>query len=349
MADFSIGLSVIARDEATLIGRLLDSVRPHVDTMLVLDTGSTDSTVAAAQAHGARVESFVWCDDFSAARNAALTLNPVDWHLVLDADEWIIEGGEALLALRKHKPDFVGALQLMDHTGTREADHVVSWISRLLPGPTRYAGRIHEQPQHGMPVRRLPVRIGHDGYAPPRLKAKRGRNRKLLKADLEAHPESAYLWYQLGKDCDVYGEHADAVQAFLMALAGAAETGAAPWRFDLAARHLHALKKCGRHAEGVQFAEAHLGTCAESPDFFFALGDLLLDWAATEPDRGEDLLPMAQAAWTRCLEIGERPDMSGAVVGRGSYLAAHNLAVIFDGLDLPNEADAMRGRYPAPT
>ena len=40
---------------------------------------------------------------------------------------------------------------------------------------------------------------------------------------------------------------------------------------------------------------------------------------------------MAETAWVRCLEIGERPELTGAVAGRGSYLAAHNLAVILDG------------------
>ncbi len=348
MADFSVGLCVIARDEAALIGRLLDSIRPYVDTMLVLDTGSADDTVAIATAHGARVQSFTWCDDFSAARNAALGLQAVDWHLVLDADEWLIDGGDALRALRQTKPGFVGALQLIDHTGTREADQVVSWISRVLPGPTRYTGRIHEQPAHALPVRRLPIRIGHDGYAPLRLQTKRGRNRKLLLVDLVAHPDSAYLWYQLGKDCDVYGEHADAAEAFLKAAALELETHTAPWRFDLAARHIHALKKCGRHGEGVQFAETQLASCVESPDFFFALGDLLLDWAATDPGRGDELLPMAQAAWTRCLEIGERPDLTGAVVGRGSHLAAHNLAVIFECLGLEAQAAEMRSRHPIP-
>jgi len=40
-----LALVVIARDEGGRIGRLLDSVRPWVDDMLVLDTGSRDDTV----------------------------------------------------------------------------------------------------------------------------------------------------------------------------------------------------------------------------------------------------------------------------------------------------------------
>ncbi|MGS0758232.1 glycosyltransferase, partial [Roseateles sp. GG27B] len=87
---WTICLVVIARDEAPHITRLLRSVQPWVDHMLVLDTGSLDDTPALAAACGARVERFRWCDDFAAARNAALAIADADWHLVLDADEWLI-------------------------------------------------------------------------------------------------------------------------------------------------------------------------------------------------------------------------------------------------------------------
>lgn len=336
MASRTIALVVIARDEAPRIGRLLDSVAPWVDRMLVLDTGSIDDTASLARAAGAQVETFRWCDDFSAARNAALELAAADWHLVLDADEWLIEGGESLLSLRTAPPDFVGALQLLDDSGTAQ---VREWLSRLLPGPLRYAGRVHEQPQHALPVRRLPLRIGHDGYSPQRLAAKRGRNRPLLLADLAAAPQDAYLWYQLGKDHAAYDEHEQAAAA--LERADALQPGAVAWRHDLATRRLFALKKIGRHADAVDYAQARLADCEGSPDFFFALGDLLLDGAAEVPERSDDWLPMAEVAWTRCLEIGERPDLPGAVQGRGSHLAAHNLAVLYEGLGRIDHALAM--------
>jgi len=87
---------MIARDEAAVIARALESARPHVDAMLVLDTGSVAGTREIAAAAGARVEAFAWCDDFAAARNAALAHSDGDWNLILDADEWIEDGAEAL-------------------------------------------------------------------------------------------------------------------------------------------------------------------------------------------------------------------------------------------------------------
>lgn len=165
---------VIARDCEELLPRLLNSVRPWVDRMFVLDTGSVDAPPAVANALGAGVGHFEWCDDFSAARNAALEHAAAAWHLVLDADEWLLDGGAYLRSLTRMRPDFVGALHLEDRVGAPDAPVVDHFISRPLPGVVRYAGRVHEQPVHRLPGRSIPVRVGHDGYSPQALAAKRG-------------------------------------------------------------------------------------------------------------------------------------------------------------------------------
>ena len=103
---------MIVRDEARCLERCLASARPWVDGIVVLDTGSVDATVEIARRHGARVAHFEWIDDFAAARNAALAASDADWRLVLDADEWIAEGGESLAALRRQAADFVGQVRV---------------------------------------------------------------------------------------------------------------------------------------------------------------------------------------------------------------------------------------------
>ncbi|WP_310463805.1 glycosyltransferase family 2 protein [Sphaerotilus sp.] len=332
MPRYTVAAVLIVRDEAPRLRRALDSLRPWTDRLVVLDTGSQDDTVAIARAAGAEVSHLRWCDDFSLARNAALERAGADWHIVVDGDEWLARGGETLATLRTLRPDFVGAVRVdSDHGPHDSASVASSWISRLLPGPVRYAGRIHEQPQHALPVRRLPLCVGHDGYGEAALGRKAGRNATLLQRSLDEQPADAYLWYQLGKDHDVYGRHTEALRCFdqAEALLGTPAAGSAPaWLHDLSVRSLHALKCCGRHADGVQRASDSMERWDRSPDFFFALGDLMLDWAASEPVRANELLPMIEGAWQRCLEIGERPDLEGAVHGRGSHLAQHNLGVL---------------------
>lgn len=342
---YRVCLVVIARDGARTLPRLLDSVRPWVDRMLVVDTGSTDGTPAVAKAHGADVEHFDWCDDFSAARNAALDLASSDWHLVLDADEWLISGGACLAGLRATPPAHVGVLQFEDIFGSAPDQRACHWISRLLPGSVRYAGQVHEQPVHQLRAMRLPVLIGHDGYAPAALQSKRGRNRQLLQQSLLRDPGDAYLQYQMGKDLAVYGEHEPAIDHF--ARAGELAPASAPWLADLMTRMLHSMKSAGRHEDGLRRLLAELESradspCADSPDVFFALGDLLLDWAASDPGLAAVRLDQAEAAWLRCLEIGERPDISGSVPGRGGRLAAFNLALIYEGSGRAAEALRLR-------
>ncbi|MDO5712031.1 MAG: hypothetical protein Q4P32_09880, partial [Micrococcales bacterium] len=44
-----------------------------------------------------------------------------------------------------------------------------------------------------------------------------------------------------------------------------------------------------------------------------------------DPGKAPQLAPLAIRCWKRCLEIGDRPQLSGHVAGRGSFLAAQSL------------------------
>jgi hypothetical protein len=340
MNAYKVALVMIARNESARIVRALASASACVDELVVLDTGSTDATVSLARSAGARVSHFKWCDDFAAARNAALALADADWNVVVDADEWIAEAGLELLALRHTAPDFVGTLRVDSQFDTPIGTSVApSWLARVLPRGVRYEGHVHEQPVHKLPVRRLTTVLAHDGYRADALKAKAGRNADLLARALAQAPDDAYLHYQIGKDHDVYERWPDAALHFNRSRACEAASGATVtlagttpgWHHDRLVREMHALKQCKRHADAVLLAEAAMPHWQHSPDFFFALGDLLLDWATEEPTRASELLPMIESAWLRCLEIGERPDLEGSVAGRGSTLAARNLVVLYEG------------------
>lgn len=338
----SIALVMIARDEARCIARCLDSVRDWVDEMWLLDTGSTDGTPGIAARCGARVAQGRWSNDFAAARNAALALTQADWRLVLDADEWVSAGGESLSALRAQPAQHVGLVRVDSLVaaslgGVHEAP---SWLPRLLPRGVQYLGRVHEQPICAMRRRRLPLVVMHDGYLPAQMARKAGRNRQLLQLALGANPDDAYLQYQLGKDFEVNAAFADAESHYARAFEGA--TAHAGWRHDLLLRRLFTLKKLQRFDQAMALAEAEAPQWQHSPDFFFTLGDLQLDWAATQPARAAVLLPMIEANWRRALQIGENPQLQDTVRGRGSFLAAHNLAVLFAGLGDEAQAKSWR-------
>src|ERR1700689_1973012 len=78
---------MIVRNAENDLRPCLESARPLVDQIVVIDTGSTDRTQEIAAEFGATVVSFPWTDHFADARNAALAPITTDWVLVLDADE----------------------------------------------------------------------------------------------------------------------------------------------------------------------------------------------------------------------------------------------------------------------
>lgn len=329
-----LALVMIARDEAASIGRALESARPFADAMIVLDTGSADATAQIARDAGAQVHDFAWCDDFAAARNAALAYSDADWNLILDADEWIEAGAEALgpQTLPPGEGGFLGEVKVASRMDQPGADGVgQAWIARVLPRGVTYQGRIHEQPASGLPRRRLALVIGHAGYLAENLARKGDRNETLLMRELETSPDDPYLWFQLAKEHQARGRVPQAAVCFTEALRLAPAD--APYRHALVVRALIALKANGQLAEALALADAEVGNWLTSPDFYFTVGDLYLEAASQEPDRAlADFLPVVELAWKRCLEIGERPDLDGAVAGRGGHMAAHNLAVFYETL-----------------
>src|SRR4029077_18021100 len=82
-----LSAAIIVKDEADHLDACLSSLHGLVDEIVVVDTGSTDGSVAVAERHGAVVAHEPWRGDFSAPRNRSLDLATGDWILYIDADE----------------------------------------------------------------------------------------------------------------------------------------------------------------------------------------------------------------------------------------------------------------------
>jgi len=331
MQTYNIALVMIVKNEARAIKRCLNSVAPYVDSIIVLDTGSTDNTVSLAKESGAQVFHFNWCDDFAAARNAALAYSAADWNLVLDADEWLATGGNIIQSLRQTRPDFVGTLEIVSSFVASDNKHVASnIISRVLPRGVYYRGMIHEQPQHSLPVKALAIKVHHDGYEPEQQHVKGQRNLKLLQKALQVQPYDSYIHYKLAVEYEQAAQLKQALPHYETALANSAAN--LSWRLDLVIRLLNVYKKTQRFEQGIALAKAEHALRDLSADYYFALGDLYLDLALAKQQQATELILEIEQCWLKCLEIGEVTGVNGAVSGRGSYLAAHNLAVFYQSL-----------------
>lgn len=87
----SLSVVVITRNEAATIRRCLESVA-WADEIVILDSGSSDDTVAICRQLGAQVHVATDWPGFGAQKNRALARASSDWVLSLDADEWVSAG-----------------------------------------------------------------------------------------------------------------------------------------------------------------------------------------------------------------------------------------------------------------
>ncbi|WP_301750319.1 glycosyltransferase family 2 protein [uncultured Erythrobacter sp.] len=88
----TVTVIILTKNEAMHIERAIASIATFADRCMVVDSGSTDNTVALAEAHGAQVVCNPWTN-YATQFNWALSQldSGTDWVLRLDADEIISE------------------------------------------------------------------------------------------------------------------------------------------------------------------------------------------------------------------------------------------------------------------
>lgn len=207
-----LSVSMIVKNEEQFLDQCLSTLEGVAHQVVVVDTGSTDRTVQIAEAYGAEVHHFEWCDDFAAARNFALEQTRGDWVLILDADEVLT--AEGLVGLREDMatPNLMGCrircahLEPSPHGGYQpmaDAWHYIPRLVRNAPG-LHFVGIIHEQIFSSCEVRAKDwqmetgfgkTSIDHYGYAQA-IKTDRNkieRNITLLERALEESPNEPTL------------------------------------------------------------------------------------------------------------------------------------------------------------
>ncbi|WAC62783.1 glycosyltransferase family 2 protein [Pseudoxanthomonas sp. SL93] len=237
---------VITRNEADRIGRCLASMQEICSEILVLDCGSDDDTVEVARRAGARVEHQAWLG-FAAQKNEAIARARQPWLLLLDADEWLAEGGarqlrELFASGRVEQADVWRLRRRNWFLGRRLSGH--EWTERLVRPDHRYLPmRVHERPDlRGKRVAACEAVIEHNTARS--LQAHRAKNSRY-----------ARLWAEQrhadGKRCGRMSPwtHAAAYWLKMYVLRAAWRDGREGWLFHASHaraviekyQHLHAL------------------------------------------------------------------------------------------------------------
>lgn len=192
-----ISACVIVKNEAANIGAWAENAKNYADELIVVDTGSSDNTVALARELGCEVHGMEW-QGFAAARNAALAHATGDFATVLDADETFYhpEAVRGLLAYLVAVGAEVDAIMApISNVDTDDYDRELIRaphirIVRLGRG-LQYIWSVHEQlrcadgSDPALYTADEALLIRHTGYASHIITAKAERNLALMLADIE--------------------------------------------------------------------------------------------------------------------------------------------------------------------
>ena len=220
-----ISACYIVKNEAKNLAKSIKSLKNQVNEIVVVDTGSTDNTITVARKLGARVYSFPWQDDFSKARNFALSKAKGDWLILLDADEYFTDktAGNIRQVIRQAQQADGLLIQMVNYDVDKAEIQDYFYQLRIVRNQQglHYEGKIHEELKlsEGKSMKFLRVlpemlEIYHTGYASSVSRQKLERNLKLLQqavdngqseADLARYFCDCYLGLGDMEKCTYYG------------------------------------------------------------------------------------------------------------------------------------------------
>ncbi len=199
-------IGMIFKDDIRSLARCLTALEPlrrAVPCELVMaDTGSSDGSRELASRRADILFDFPWVDDFAAARNAVMDRASGTWFLSLDADEYLDGDIRELVRLVSGKDELsrratFGKLIIRNYNSYEMdgsyTDFTTQRLVRMSSGQ-RFEGRIHEtwHPAPEDTTVLLRCVLHHDGYVGldgERGRAKRERNLRLLRRELERDPD----------------------------------------------------------------------------------------------------------------------------------------------------------------
>jgi len=211
MARELLSVVVTTYNSAATLDACLASVR-WADEIVVLDSGSTDATLAIAAHYGARVTTQPFAG-YSAQKQAVIDLAGHDWVLLLDSDEALPEGADQVLHKLLEAPAHAGYqvwrrewIFWRWQSPNSRLNHYVRVFDRRR---ARMSGHeVHEEVRVDGAVGMLDLVLDHYGerdiagrvdkanrYSSMQLVDLRGRRAGNLRLRMVAYPMVAFLRY----------------------------------------------------------------------------------------------------------------------------------------------------------
>jgi glycosyltransferase involved in cell wall biosynthesis/2-polyprenyl-3-methyl-5-hydroxy-6-metoxy-1,4-benzoquinol methylase len=222
-----ISVCIIAKNERNNLEKCLKSLRPYVNEIVVVDTGSTDETPEIARKYADKFEIYTECNDsegriesFSKARNRSFELASNEWCMWVDADDEVV-GADKLNDLVElySKKYSSGSCFIMfpyeyshDEHGNVTCLHYRERLFHNFKDNFNWVNPVHEviipkpSAQNINSETNDSVKVVHHRDGSGKV-VENGRNLRILKKHLEVHGEGdARHLYYIGLE---YGNHND--------------------------------------------------------------------------------------------------------------------------------------------
>ena len=293
----TLSLCMIVKNEEEHLAKCLKSVRPLVDEIIVVDTGSTDRTKEIAQAFGARLFEIPWSGDFAVARNHSLSKASGDWILILDADEVLspldFKELTELIGTRPKSPvaysivtrNYLNDARAMGWTpneGQYPEEAGRGWMPshkvRLFARDRRiaFADPVHETLEAslksaGIPIRPCGIVVHHYGRLIREREVAKGEDYyRLGKEKLEREPNNLTAIRELATQAQNLERYEEATELWQKAISLTREHPVGLFYFNLGScylrleqyeRALEASKEAMRLDPGIKEAALNCATC----------------------------------------------------------------------------------------
>lgn len=206
----TLSACIIMKNEEKNILRCLKSIENIANEIIIVDTGSNDKSVELVKdLPKVKLYTFQWINDFSAARNYALSKANKKWVLFIDADEELCAETLPFLKnrLKAEKKEAISFKLVNLINGKESTSNYTVRLFRRRPY-YRFQGKIHEQitpciyKKSGMfCISETDIKLYHYGYDGDTtdLDAKIQRNLDILNS-FEDHEKDGFYYYNLATE-----------------------------------------------------------------------------------------------------------------------------------------------------
>ncbi len=173
-SDIRVTIGMLVSNRIEYIRKCMDSIKPILDNvpseLICIDTvgeEKSDGSLAVVKEYTDKVYHFDWCDDFSAARNAAMDRARGEWFMYLDDDEYFDDVSEFISFFNSEECHKYGNAFYYTGDYTDKTHFSKSVAGRMVRRTknTRFVGIVHECfNEVYRPVKQFNAFTHHFGY-----------------------------------------------------------------------------------------------------------------------------------------------------------------------------------------